>query len=91
MEAVLWDIIQAERYSTLFLARDSAARNVQIEKFKLYGQVFDIHKVSKEDFIKSYKFYLSRPDIGKVIFDSIAVKADRQREERYKQPPAPVK
>ena len=84
MEAVLWDLIQADRFSTLFLARDSAEVNISLENIKLYQQVFQVHKISKDDFIKSYKFYLSRPDITKVIFDSIAVKAERQRADIYK-------
>lgn len=87
MQIVLWDIIQAERFSVLFLLKDSAKMNVQLEKFKLYEQVFAIHKISKDDFIKSYKYYLSRPDISKVIFDSIAVKAERQKLDNYKLTP----
>jgi hypothetical protein len=84
MELILWDLIQADRFSTLFLARDSAKVNINLENIKLYQQIFDIHKISKDDFIKSYEFYLGRPDITKVIFDSIAVKAERQRANIYK-------
>ena len=79
MEVVLWDILQAERFSSLFLIKDSASLNVEMEKLKLYDQVFAIHKVSKDDFIKSYKYYLSRPDMSKVIFDSISAKAERKK------------
>ena len=84
MEAILWDLIQADRFSTLFLVKDSTEVNVNLENIKLYQRVFDIHKISKDDFIKSYKFYLGRPDLTKVIFDSIAVKAERQRANLYK-------
>lgn len=84
MEGVLWDILQAERFSTLFLIKDSASLNVELEKLKLYDQVFALHKVSKDDFIKSYKYYLSRPDMAKVIFDSIAAKAERKKNDRFK-------
>ncbi len=87
MELVLWDIIQAERFSSLYLLKDSAKRSVQLEKFKLYHQVFDLHKVSKDDFIKSYKYYLGRPDLAKVIADSMSAKAERQREASYKAVP----
>ena len=86
MERVLWDIIQAERFSALYLLKDSASKDVQIEKFKFYDQVFNMHKISKDDFIKSYKYYLSRPDLAKVIFDSITVKAERQKTNAYKSP-----
>jgi len=88
MEIVLWDVIQAERFSALYLLKDSASRNVQLEKFKLYDQVFKLHKVSKDDFIKSYKYYLGRPDMAKIIIDSISAKAERQRVDSYKAAPA---
>ena len=84
MELVLWDVIQAERFSALYLLKDSTKRNVELEKFKLYDQVFSLHKISREKFVESYKYYLSRPDIAKVIFDSITVKAERQKEASYR-------
>jgi hypothetical protein len=86
MEKVLWDMIQAERYRETFV-RDSS-KDLKAETFKLYAQVFAIHKISKDEFIKSYKFYMSRPDIARGMFDSLATKASRRREEMYK--PKPV-
>lgn len=82
MEVILWDLIQADRFGASFLIKDST-KNLHLENVKMYQQVFQIHKISKEEFTKSYKFYLSRPDITKVIFDSIAVKAERQRASLY--------
>jgi hypothetical protein len=82
MEKVLWDIIQAERYRDTYV-RDSSL-DLKKETFKLYAQVFEIHQVSKDEFIKSYKFYMSRPDIARVMFDSLATRANRRREELYK-------
>jgi len=84
MERVLWDMIQADRFSALFLRKDSATKNVNLETLKLYEQVFQIHKVSRDNFVRSYKYYLSRPDLSKVIFDSISVKAERQKVNLYK-------
>jgi hypothetical protein len=89
MEAVLWDILQAERFTTTFVAKDSS-KNIKAENFKLYGQVFSIHNVSKDEFIKSYKFYMGRPDIARVMFDSLASKANRLREEMYKSSTKPA-
>src|SRR6185295_4458215 len=86
MEKVMWDMIVADRYSALFLAKDSAKINVKTETLKLYEQVFQINKISKEEFLKSFNFYLSRPDIGKVIFDSLAVRTARQRPGMYTTP-----
>jgi hypothetical protein len=87
MEAVLWDMIQAERFTSTFMAKDSA-KNIKLENFKLYSQIFDLHQIDKEDFIKSYQFYLSRPDISRVMFDSLTTRSNREREEMFR--PKPV-
>ncbi|WP_205514234.1 DUF4296 domain-containing protein [Longitalea arenae] len=86
MQQVLWDMIQAERYRETFI-RDSAL-DLKSETFKLYAQVFEVHNVSKDEFLRSYKFYMSRPDIARDMFDSLATQANRRREELYK--PKPV-
>jgi hypothetical protein len=82
MQKVLWDVIQAERFREAFI-RDSS-KDLKAETFKLYAQVFEIHKVTKDEFVKSYKFYMSRPDIARDMFDSLATQANRRREEMYK-------
>ena len=85
MQKVLWDVIQAERFRETFI-RDSS-KDLKAETFKLYAQVFAIHKVTKDEFAKSYKFYMGRPDIAREMFDSLATKANRAREEMYKPKP----
>ena len=81
MESVLWDMLEAERYRTTFI-KDSS--KMKTETFKLYAEVFAIHKITKDQFIKSYKFYMSRPDIARDMFDSLSTKANRRREDMYK-------
>jgi hypothetical protein len=89
MEKILWDMMQADRYVASFIVpdrRDDSA--VKKEKTAvLYEQVFRLNKISRDDFLKSYKFYLGRPDLTKVMFDSIAARADRQRNEMYRTSP----
>ncbi len=46
-----------------------------------------LHQVSKDEFVKSYKFYLSRPDIAREMFDSLATRANRRREELFNPKP----
>lgn len=82
MEVVLWDMIQAERFRESFI-RDSS-KDLKAETFTLYAQVFQTHNISRDEFIKSYKFYMSRPDIARDMFDSLSTKANRRREELYK-------
>ena len=86
MEKVLWDMILADRYATNILSTDSS-KNIKEETFTLYQQVFDIHKITKQEFVKSMKYYLGRPDISQVMLDSLATKANRRREEMYKTAP----
>lgn len=84
MEKVMWDMIQADRFSSQFLERDSVIKkNIKTETFKLYEKVFQLHKITREEFVHSFKFYLSRPDINKVLFDSLSARADRRRTEVY--------
>lgn len=84
MEAILWDMLLADRFSAQYLLKDSLKINVRDTTFKLYDQVFQVHKTTKEEFLKSYKFYLSRPDITKVMLDSLAARSNRNRSELLK-------
>lgn len=84
MEKVMWDMIQADRFSSQFMERDSTLRkNIKIETLKQYERVFQLHKVTREEFVHSFKFYLSRPDINRVLFDTMAARANRRRGEMY--------
>ena len=83
MEKVLWDMIEADRFATHYISRDTLLKDAKIESFKMYERVFALHKISKNSFIKSYTYYLSRPDLAKVIFDSVSAKANRKRSELY--------
>jgi hypothetical protein len=89
MEKILWDMMQADRYVAAFIVpnrKDDSALKKE-KAAVLYEQVFQLNKISREDFLKSYKFYLGRPDLTKVMFDSIAARADRQRNDMYRASP----
>jgi hypothetical protein len=86
MEKILWDMIQADQFTAQYLLKDSARINTKMETMKLYAEVFQIHHVSKEEFQKSFSYYLSRPDITKNMFDSLSAHSNRHREELYKRP-----
>jgi hypothetical protein len=65
-----------------------SSKDQKTETFKLYAQVFELNKISKDEFIKSYKFYMGRPDIAREIFDSLSSQAAKLRENLNK--PAPL-
>ncbi len=86
MENVLWDMIQADQYSALYLAKDSAHINTKIENLRLYEQVFRLHQVSREEFRKSYQYYLDHPSLNQILLDSLISRGNRLRTESYSRP-----
>jgi triphosphoribosyl-dephospho-CoA synthetase len=84
MEQVYWDMLLADRYAAMELVKDSARIDVKLETFKVYEKVFAIHHTTREEFVRSFNYYLSRPDLTSVMFDSIYIRAGRQRAENYK-------
>jgi hypothetical protein len=79
MRSVMWDMIQADQYARQYLVKDSAKINVKAETIKLYEQVFLIHHITKEQFDKSYQYYIEHEDQNKLIFDSLSTRIMRER------------
>ena len=90
MEKILWDLIQADQYTFTYIKKDSAGIAIKQETMRRYDQVFAIHRVSREIFQQSLKFYMAHPDLTKSMMDSLSVKASRQRAEVYNHPPAKI-
>ena len=84
MEKVLWDMIQTDRFAIQFLSKDSAKINVKEETFKLYEQVFRIHQTNRDEFTKSFKYYMDHPELNQRLYDSMNVRGTRLREDMYK-------
>ena len=84
MGKVLWDMVLADRFASQHIVKDSARINVTDSTFKLYSKVFSLNNISREEFVKSYKFYMTRPDLCKIIFDTISQRANRLKEESYR-------
>jgi hypothetical protein len=93
MGNILWDMMQADQYAANYLIKDSARVNVKMETLKLYEEVFRLHKVTRDEFRKSFQFYQDRPDITRNLFDSLVSRGNRLRAESYTHPstttPAP--
>ena len=80
MRKIMWDLMRADAYVTDFLMKDST-RNQKAESAILYEKIFDIHSTSQEAFKKSLAFYQSRPDLFKVISDSL--RSDEKNVQQY--------
>ena len=78
MQAVLWDVIGADVFTDQFVKKDSS-KNASLENMKLQNKIFAIHKVSKENFYKSYDYYMLHPEDMKIILDSMTASAERDR------------
>ena len=78
MQAVLWDVINADAFTTEFIKKDSA-KDAAKENLKLQQQIFAIHHVSKENFYKSYDYYKTQTPVLKTILDSMIAQAERKK------------
>jgi Domain of unknown function (DUF4296) len=81
MQAVLWDVIRADAFTTDFIKKDSA-RNAEGENVALQQKVFSIHRVTREDFYKSYDYYRLNSTVLKDIIDTMLVRAERDRNKK---------
>lgn len=82
MQMIMWDMMKADEVFIRKLVADTnAAKNK--EDVKLYETVFRIHKISKDRFFESYRYYEAHPILMKEIVDSIDSKSNRERIERY--------
>ena len=84
MQAVMWDIIQADVFTEQFVKRDSS-KNARFENMQLQNKIFALHKVTRADYYKSYNYYIYNTDLMKVILDSMSTKAEKDRTKMIEQ------
>ncbi len=77
MENVLWDLMRADEFVMNYVRKDST-RSKKQESIKLYQQVFQIHKITKEEFEKSFSFYKKHPEILKPLLDTLESRKKRE-------------
>lgn len=71
MEAVLWSMISAGEFLNSYVLNKISVDKVA-ESSKIYGQVFQIHHITKAEFDKSYLYYREHPERMKTILDSLS-------------------
>lgn len=72
MKLVFYDYLSADIYVSEYLAGDSATNEEEVIA-EMQQQVFRKHKVTREEFFKSYRYYVAHPDQMKAVIDSMAV------------------
>lgn len=74
MEAVLWDMIQADEFLKDFMLNRDTSLNDTLESIRMYERVFQYHKTDRASFDSSFNFYRTHPLLMKEILDSLSVK-----------------
>ena len=80
MRKLMWDLMRADAYVADFVMKDSTC-NQKEESAILYEKIFAIHSTTQEAFKKSLAFYESRPDLLKVVADSL--RSDENKVQQY--------
>ncbi len=78
MQVILFDLLKVDALSDEIAQRDTSKQKLQ-ENVRLQREVFDIHHVRKEDFYKSYQYYLKHKELMSVLLDSVTALANRNR------------
>jgi hypothetical protein len=89
MQKIMQEMILAGEYSVQYISKDSLKQDKVKANQDLMETIFKLHHVSNTEFKNSLSFYESRPDLNKIIFDSIAADANRHKTEFYTHPNAP--
>ncbi len=74
MQMIIWDMIRADEYFlTTGLVNDTSLEKTS-QRLNMYGQIFKIHKITKEEFKKSLSFYQTHPALLKTMMDSLNIR-----------------
>ena len=74
MQQILWDLIKAGEFLNGFVLYKDSAVNKIAESQKWYDKIYQVHKISKKDFDRSFAYYQDHPLLMKTILDSLSKK-----------------
>jgi hypothetical protein len=83
MQQMMWDMIRADEFAKGFAIKDTT-KTLKEHSIILYEKVFALHKVSKEIFAKSLKYYQQDPLRNKRLFDSLSAQVSNYYQNLYK-------
>jgi hypothetical protein len=72
MQAVMWDMMRADQFLSDYVLNKDSSKNKELESIKLYTRIFAFHKISKEEFEKSFAYYRSNPLQLQELMDSVS-------------------
>ncbi len=90
MQQVLWDYIKADAYVTNYVTKDSS-QNPQLINANLQQQIFKKYHITKEQFEKSYAYYVAHGNELVKITDTIFAKNQREQLSKFVPDALPAK
>lgn len=82
METVLWDMMRADQFVTLYVLPKDTSLKKDAEHKKWHDKVLAIHKITEQQFQKSFHYYKEHPKLLQQLLDTISLS------KRYE--PAPI-
>lgn len=79
MQQIVWDMLQADEVALQNKLKDTSIL-LKTESFRLYDQVFAIHKISRDKFYISYTYYQKHPPLYKSLMEGVKSIAAKERE-----------
>jgi hypothetical protein len=83
MQVIMKEMILTGEYALQYISKDSLNHDKAKSNQDLMENIFKLHHITRTDFKKSLSFYEARPDLNKIIFDSLAAEANRHKTEIY--------
>ncbi len=84
MEIILWEQMRADAFTKEFISKDNL-KDLSLENDKLQQKIFAKYKVDKNDFYKTYQYYLKHEDLMKNVLDSIILKQTNLHQKEFEQ------
>lgn len=78
MQLVMWDFFQADVYTTDISVSDSG-KSLPKENVKLQNAIFRRYKITRQQFYKSYDYYMANPGLMIATLDSMMLKKSRTK------------
>jgi len=73
MQAVYWDILQADIFTDEYIVKDTS-KNLKTENIALQARIFKKHGIDRQQFYRSYEYYLDHTDLMKDMIDTMMVR-----------------
>src|SRR4051812_41754502 len=81
MKTVIWDMSLADNMASEKYVINKDSQRIMVTG--LYQKIFNLHKINKTNFYKSYAYYEAHPQVLQQLFDSVSAYGLRQKATVY--------